>query len=562
MDTSPIRSEAGSTSSSTSPSIRTLAAERLQRCLAKIAVGNPFYLLSAALLLYGIYRAAVDPRFLETDSKQVIFNFSALQVYEALLAVTAIMLARRRIWYDAGLLVKLDALLVMVPFILISHAIFVGEGLGRLLCFTGGFLAILRLWAFKRGLPNLNLPGPYLVGGLLILLLNAALPLVFRAGLDTDIEAWRDKHLLLWVVVLPALAALPNLFARSYEFAATTLEQRWQPLILHLLWLGGTGVHLVCVNYVDQVNYRNQTALELHLLAPVIWLLAWTLFFRRTELFPAAGLRALDAFLVIPALAPFLAIGHYNTLFFLTLNALNALLYFAVYLRRRESSFLLQLALASFAVAVSATPLGNGWGPFRDFQRADWMAGAMILFSVLEGIVIRTPRFSVAAGILLTVAAARLCVPFNQDPHLAVQIGLIWLLVHSLGWTEQVSPQASKLRYLAALVWIVHSWFWVGDAAGMSAVPWLALATVIAYAGMRLWCWAQLQLVIPLAAVLCVAPIPVNSMTAQVSNTPVGVLALVASFLLFGLGTTFALWRTKLKGASFLRMPEAPGHDG
>ena len=44
-----------------------------------------------------------------------------------LLVTTAIVLARRRIWYDSTLLVGLENLLVFVPFILISQAALIDQ---------------------------------------------------------------------------------------------------------------------------------------------------------------------------------------------------------------------------------------------------------------------------------------------------------------------------------------------------------------------------------------------------------------------------------------------------
>src|SRR5512140_46977 len=72
---------------------------------------NPFYLVSAALLLYGFYRVSVDANFLRGEAAQLWFNFGSLQCYEILLVLTASLLARRRIWYDSTLLVWLVNLL-------------------------------------------------------------------------------------------------------------------------------------------------------------------------------------------------------------------------------------------------------------------------------------------------------------------------------------------------------------------------------------------------------------------------------------------------------------------
>src|SRR5712671_3566468 len=83
---------------------------------------NPFYLVSVALLLFACYRISLEPRLFDHEAAHLLFNFTSLQIYELLLVVTAIFLAARRIWYDSTLLVGLENLLLLVPFILISQA--------------------------------------------------------------------------------------------------------------------------------------------------------------------------------------------------------------------------------------------------------------------------------------------------------------------------------------------------------------------------------------------------------------------------------------------------------
>src|SRR5690349_10417195 len=58
--------------------------------IRSILACNPFYIFSAALLLYGLFRVSNDSRILSKETTHLIFNFSSLQFYEALLAVTAI----------------------------------------------------------------------------------------------------------------------------------------------------------------------------------------------------------------------------------------------------------------------------------------------------------------------------------------------------------------------------------------------------------------------------------------------------------------------------------------
>ena len=148
--------------------------------LRKFFACNPFYLVSAGLLLYGVYLVSADDGLLRREIFQLTFNFSSLQLYEGLLVVTAIVLARRRIWYDSLLLVGLENLLVLVPFILISQAALLNPRFVWVICAVGGLAAVGRFWGLKRFLRELNLPRRALVFGLVLLVINVALPLIFR----------------------------------------------------------------------------------------------------------------------------------------------------------------------------------------------------------------------------------------------------------------------------------------------------------------------------------------------------------------------------------------------
>src|SRR5437899_3006892 len=139
---------------------------RLPDVAKRLLATNPFYPISAALLLYGFYKVSADPRFLPGEISQLIFNFSSLQVYEVLLVLTAIFLARRRIWYDSTLLVGLENMLVLVAFILVSQAALIDRRIIWVMCLAGGILAMLRFSALKRFIAELNLPEQLLYSGL------------------------------------------------------------------------------------------------------------------------------------------------------------------------------------------------------------------------------------------------------------------------------------------------------------------------------------------------------------------------------------------------------------
>jgi len=119
-----------------------IATGRISYWSKMLLVCKPFYLVSAALLLYGMYRVSLDPVFLSTEVKQLAFNFTSPQCDEVLLVITTIVLAKRGIWYDSTLLLVLKQLLVLVPFILISQAALIDN---RRLWILGAAVALIAL---------------------------------------------------------------------------------------------------------------------------------------------------------------------------------------------------------------------------------------------------------------------------------------------------------------------------------------------------------------------------------------------------------------------------------
>src|SRR5579859_1007974 len=142
---------------------------------------NPFYLVSAACLLYGSYLFTVDPAYRGAELGPITTIFSSLQLYEILLVATAIMLARRQIWYDSTLLVAVESTFVLIPFILVTLAAFLGNTVTWTVCGIGAAMAIIRFGSLKRFIPSLNMPRSLLVIGAMVLATNLILPFLFRS---------------------------------------------------------------------------------------------------------------------------------------------------------------------------------------------------------------------------------------------------------------------------------------------------------------------------------------------------------------------------------------------
>ena len=184
--------------------------------LRTLFVCNPFYLVSAALLLFGCYRVSIDAPLFDVESARLTFNFTSVQFYEILVVMTAIFLARRGIWYDSTLLVGLENLLVFVPFILISQAALIDSNMALELCLVGATVAIVRFGGLKRHFIQLNLPGRLLGIGFIFLALNVTLPLIYRhfgetkVGIHIDAGPAFVMNECTWLLILPAVLALVN----------------------------------------------------------------------------------------------------------------------------------------------------------------------------------------------------------------------------------------------------------------------------------------------------------------------------------------------------------------
>src|SRR5262245_1606900 len=172
--------------------------------LRRLLVGNPFYLASAAFLLYGIYRISLDQNFTDKEMSQLVFNFTALQVYEGLLTMTALFLARRRIWYDSTLLVVIEAAFVLIPFLLVIQAILLSNSVAYLMCGLTLLLAAVKCSGLKRFYPELNFPPALLGIGAVIGVVNCVLPLQFKSLLDLDdaflIVSFQEAHIRLILI--------------------------------------------------------------------------------------------------------------------------------------------------------------------------------------------------------------------------------------------------------------------------------------------------------------------------------------------------------------------------
>src|SRR5262249_43490055 len=157
----------------------------------------------------------------------------------------------RLIWNDATLLVVLENVLVLVPFILVSQAALIEQHVVWTLSLFAAALAGLRWGCVRWRMPALPLTGRLSLLGLPLLAANAALPVVYRilheskVGTKPTEGAAYFMNEFSWLLLLPLLGALANLLPSLRASDGTpSMHRRWLPVAIFGLWLVGTGVHL------------------------------------------------------------------------------------------------------------------------------------------------------------------------------------------------------------------------------------------------------------------------------------------------------------------------------
>jgi hypothetical protein len=509
--------------------------------LKRLFVCNPFYLVSAALLLYGVHRISMDGGLFVAETSQLLFNFSALQIYEVLLALTATLLITRRIWYDAALLVALENMLWVVPFILVSQAAFIQPNIGMIYCSIAVGLVVMRAIWLQRNGGDLTPARRMLWCGLPILLVNAVWPVVYRhfgeskIGINVESGAAYDFNEFNWFWLLPILAATLLLLPRVDADPQESPARRWFPLLWLGFWLADTSVHLYALGYVYDFDLRREQ------LAPTVWALAWALHFRLADFLKLPQRAWNIARLFLPVAATTLALAAAESRVFFYLSALNFVGYGILLLRQREDRLVLQLSLVSFAAMVAALPIDFAPVLAKPLAQTNLVGLAALTYVIVGTLVSRNPMVAIL-GALATPLAVGIMMPTLGDAmNWAIQAGLVYFLLHSLRWEDDRHVGARAVRWLMAILWVVHGFCWMRGGGNWLSLVTIA-GTVMLIWTLRVWWLRRWELlVVPAAAVLVALSGPANFVFTKVGHAPAGLLYVVGSFALFGVGTLAAL---------------------
>lgn len=510
----------------------------------RLLATNPFYLISAALLLYGIYRVSVDPALFAGDRTQLEFNFGSLQFYEILLAGTAILLARRRVWYDATLLVCLENALLFVPFILISQAALMEQHWVWGYCGAAVTLVIARTTALKTWFQNLNLPARLLSCGGIVLAVNAALPVIFRqlheskVGTKPTEGAAYDFNLWSWLALLPALIACINLLPRPGAGGGAAPRSRWLPPMLFALWLAATITHLYSLGYVYDFD------LHRNMIAPALVMLSWTLNWRITDVVTRPGEKTRRALLIAPLVTPMVA-GFTNNATALAIAAFNVIVYGLTALLGARPRLARNLAVVSLLMVIGAIPHQWGGVLVPGFSPAKAVAVAALAGLILPALLSRNPKLGFLGALAVAAGVGALGGPGGRAVNWGVQAGCVFFLLHSLRWLDWREKGLPVARGLGAALWLLHSFAWVhhgGPGLGLAA---MGLVVLAAWAAARYWGRVRGLRWVGVVGGLVMVSRPLDALGGWVATAPAGLLAVAGSFALFALGTAVALTKQR-----------------
>ena len=299
-------------------------------------------------------------------------------------------------------------------------------------------------------------------------------------------------------------------------------------------WLIATTTHLYSLGYVYDFELQRAWV------APALWALAWTLSLRITDFVESPGWKLNRALLIAPAFAPFVA-GLANNKVTLTLAALNALAFGAVAVFGTQTKLARNLAISSVLTVIAAIPHSWGGVVVPGFNPAKAVAIAALAGLIIPALLSRNPKL----GFLGACAAAAGVGGFVglewRGFNWAVQAGCVFLLLHSLRWLDWREKSLPVARGLTAAVWVIDSFAWAHTGGPSIALGALGLVVFIAWVVAR-----QLQLMrglwlVGVAGLLVLVSRPLDAAGVWVMAAPAGLLAVMGSLVLFGMGTAAAL---------------------
>ena len=230
-----------------------------------------------------------------------------------------------------------------------------------------------------------------------------------------------------------------------------------------------------------------------------------------------------------------------GTKIFFALMALNVAIYGLMYLRNCDRHFVRHLLLASAVLLICGMPSEWIHVLTPDLQRATYVGVGLAVYLMFYAVLSRNPKVGIFGGVMM---AAIIAIAFQRHHAVilwAVQGGLVFLLLHSLRWVDDEHQGARTVRVMAGDLWVLHAVNWVRADAPMwmPCIPGAIVFGAYVIAQFLRGRWDTF--ILPAASILTVLSGPGNYLVEAIQSAPMGLLAVVGSFLLFAAGTAAAL---------------------
>jgi len=445
------------------------------------------------------------------------------------------------VWYDSTLLVLLENLLIIVPFILVTQASLIDQSWIWGFCIAGIGLAIARVGTLKRFLCELNFPWRLLAAGGILLLANAVLPIIYRElqeermgktitwGPAYEMNEWS------WLAILPLLVACAQLLPAPRATGPLWPQRRWLPSAVFAAWLLASGVHLYALSYVYTFQMRAA------LWAPTLVMLAWILQQRAAGFSERQPVALRIVLMLVPFPLALLPLCSKDTGVALALTGLNTVLYCLASRRSEQRTLALQLALASGMVALASLPVTASVSTAVPATPGVGLGGALLAYLFIASLLSRRPELGLVGAVAAGLALGWGMPVIPGVWHYAFQAALIVLLLHSLRWYNDVEAAARALRWATAGLWATHACIWMANGGPVWQVTGMGVGILLIWLVIRGLCGIRPPLAVAVGAGGVALSGPVIQGVGWLKSAPDGPLAVVASFVLLGIGTAVAL---------------------
>jgi hypothetical protein len=222
----------------------------------------------------------------------------------------------------------------------------------------------------------------------------------------------------------------------------------------------------------------------------------------------------------------------------------NLVAYGLLFIRKDRNMLSLTRFLGAVVIFSGGQPTGWIGHIAPGLTRAEWVF--LSIFVCFFWLIFRSrnPRVVVFAALALVGFS------FGFAPnlsHCAIQLALVSLLAHSLRWDDQAHRGATTLRVVIGALWILISCSWLFDpvqparllvdsAAALLSV--IYLLHVVIFRNHK-------SLFVPVCAGVVLLSEPSMISARWLENESAGMVAIVASFLLFALGSVAAFSKPK-----------------